>query len=270
MKIFIDFEATQENEIVSIGAVSESGSTFHYLVKPQFSSISQYLSQLIHLSNKDLENEKSLDEVFSLMYDWVAAQEPAPCKWEFLCYGTDNNFITASFKNIHSDKATVLAAVMLAKLEDAYKSTIRNFFHGPISLIHAFNYVENAINEQRHNPLEDALMFQKVYEYVNNNPPLPCHPLNKSFDQVVEEIKMPSGTFWCRSEGKNAKTRTFPNIDAAIDWYINTKIAANQRPLVHRETIMKNIMKSIRKKEKYANYYWFRNKEEVKNSGSNN
>ena len=28
MKIFVDFEATQENEIVSIGAVTENGQTF--------------------------------------------------------------------------------------------------------------------------------------------------------------------------------------------------------------------------------------------------
>ena len=44
MKFFIDFEATQANEIISIGVVSETGTTFKSLVKPQLSSISPYIT----------------------------------------------------------------------------------------------------------------------------------------------------------------------------------------------------------------------------------
>ena len=56
MIFYLDFEATQpENEIIAIGAVTENGSTFHSLVKPQFSSISQFVSDLTHISQEDLE-----------------------------------------------------------------------------------------------------------------------------------------------------------------------------------------------------------------------
>lgn len=261
MKIFIDFEATQENEIISIGAVAENGQTFYSLVKPQFSSISQYIGQLIHVSNEMVETENTLDEVFTIMYLWLQNQCPNLTEWEFLAYGADNKFVSASMRNVHSEKATILAALMIAKMTDAY-GAIKTFFHGSISLIHAFNYIEQVENQQQHNPLEDALMFQKVYEYTQNNEPLLCHPLNPQFDKIVEAIKMPSGTFWCTTGGKNHTPRTFATIDDAINWVINTKINAANRPIVHRERIMVNIMKSIRTHSKYQGYYWYRNKEE--------
>ena len=265
MKIFVDFEATQENEIVSIGAVTENGQTFYSLVKPQFSSISQYISQLIHVSNETVANEKTLDEVLTIMYQWLQNQCSNLAEWEFLAYGADNKFVSASMRNIHSEKATILAALMIVKMTDAY-GAIKTFFHGSISLIHAFNYVEQVENKQRHNPLEDAIMFQKVYEYTQNNEPLLCHPLNPQFDKIVEAVKMPSGTFWCTTGGKNHKPRTFATIDDAIDFFINTCICKEQRTSVHRERIMKNIMVSVRKGSKYAGYYWHRNKEEEVNA----
>lgn len=261
MKIFIDFEATQEKEIVSIGAVTENGQTFYSLVKPQFSSISQYISQLIHISNETVANETTLDEVLTIMYQWLWGQCSNIAEWEFLAYGADNKFVSASMRNIHSEKATILAALMIAKMTDAY-GTIKSFFHGPISLIHAFNYVEQAENKQRHNPLEDAMMFQKVYEYTRNNEPLPCHPLNEQFNNTMAAVKMPSGAFWCTTGSKNYKPRTFATIDDAIDFFINTCIGKEQRASVHRERVMKNIMVSVRKNSKYAGYYWYRNKEE--------
>ena len=261
MKIFIDFEATQENEIISIGAVAENGQTFYSLVKPQFSSISQYISQLIHISNETIANEKTLDEVLTIMYHWLQNQCSNLAEWEFLAYGADNKFVSASIRNIHSEKATILAALMIAKMTNAC-GAIKTFFHGTISLIHAFNYIEQVENKQRHNPLEDALMFQKVYEYTQNNEPLLCHPLNSQFDKTVEAMKMPSGTFWCTTGSKNHTPRTFATIDDAIDFFINTCINKEQRASVHRDRIMKNIMVSVRKGSKYAGYYWHRNKEE--------
>ena len=265
MKIFIDFEATQENEIVSIGAVTESGQTFYSLVKPQFSSISQYISQLIHVSNETVANEKPLDEVLTIMYQWLHNQCSNLAEWEFLAYGADNKFVCASMRNIHSEKATILAALMIAKMTDAY-GAIKTFFHGSISLIHAFNYVEQVENKQWHNPLEDALMFQKVYEYIQNNEPLSCHPLNPQFNQTEVAVKMPSGVFWCTTGGKKHKPRTFATIDDAINFFINTCVGKEQRASVHRERVMKNIMMSVRKGNKYAGYYWHRNKDEEVNA----
>lgn len=263
MKFFVDFEATQANEIISIGAVAENGATFQSLVKPQLSSISLYISQLTHITDEMVSNANYLDEVFDQMYDWVTAQCPDLTAWEFLAYGTDEKFVKASLPNIKTRQSMILAAMMIATMKDASRD-IKKFFNGPISLINAFNYVENLEKEQRHDPLEDAIMFQKVYEHTLNNEPLVEHPIHPEYSNPPVNCKMPSGTFSCRGDGKNAKIHQFANIDEAIDWYITTKISMEDRPRVHRERIMKNIMVAVRKKSKYANYRWYRVKEEEK------
>lgn len=260
MKIFIDFEATQENEIVAIGAVTEIGETFYSLVKPQFSSISQYLSQLIHISNRMLKTENTLNEIFDLMYHWLYNQCPDITKWEFFAYGSDDKYVSASLRNIYSEKPLILAALMIAKMTDVCEKS-KLFFKGSISLIKALNYIENSDNKQCHNPLEDALMLQKVYEYMESTAPLAQHPFSKK-SETKTEIAMPSGSFWCIADCKKKNRHDFKNIDEAIDWFIKNKIGSAQRDYVHRENIMKNIMCAVKRKSKYAGCNWYRNKKE--------
>lgn len=262
MKFFIDFEATQANEIISIGAVAENGATFQSLVKPQLSSISPYISQLTHITDEMLSNANYLDEAFDQMYDWVTKQCPDLTAWEFLAYGADEKFVKASLPNIKTRQPMILAAMMIATMKDASKD-IKKFFNGSISLINAFNYVENLEKEQRHDPLEDAIMFQKVYEHTLNNEPPVDSPAHAAHSRATN-CNMPSGAFSCKSSGKNAQIHQFANIDEAIDWYIANKIPMEDRPRVHRERIMKNIMVAVRKNSKYANYRWYRVKEKEK------
>lgn len=269
MLFFLDFEATQpENEIIAVGAVAENGNTFYSLVKPQLSSISNYVSQLTHISSEDLEKAKTIDEVFLNFDIWLSRQEPDLMKWKFISYGDDGSFIKNTLPAITKSSAFILATVMMAKIENCYEDT-RKFFHGPIKLIHAFNFVQSAETEQKHDPLEDALMLQKVYEYTQTHDPLPCHPLNQNFNAVVSNaaVKMPSGTFWCRYVGpgkENGKGRNFESCEEAIEWLINNVIKPADPKRVHRDRIMTNIMKAIRKKTHYCNFKWGRFKEEEK------
>ena len=264
MNFYIDFEATQPaNEIIAIGAVAENDSTFHSLVKPQLSSISQYVSQLTHISAKDLEKAPDINEVLRSFDLWMTQQEPDIMNWRFITYGDDAQFIKSTLPAITDGHAFTIAAILMAKIENCYEDT-RKFFHGTIKLVHAFNYVQSAETEQKHNPLEDAMMLQKVYEYTQTHEPLPCHPLNKEFDAALsnQSVKMPSGTFWCKTSGKNAKIHQFSSCDDAINWLITDVMRAKEPELVHRDRVMTNIMKAIRKKSKYCNYNWGRVKEE--------
>ena len=106
MKFFIDFEATQANEIISIGAVTENGATFKSLVKPQLSSISPYINQLTHITEEMVSNAKCLDEVFDEMYDWVTRQCADLTEWEFLSYGGDEKFVKGFQDRTKSDRGT--------------------------------------------------------------------------------------------------------------------------------------------------------------------
>ena len=256
MKFYIDFEATQASEIISIGCVTETGATFRSLVKPQFSFISPYISQLTHITNELLKNENTLDFVFNQMYDWAVNLCPSILDWEFLAYGTDEDFVKASLSNIHTEHSMILAAMMIAKMQNGAKEA-KHFFHGTISLIHAFNHVENVKREQRHDPLEDAIMFQKVYEYMQENEPLEEHPLHNG----PVDYRSPSGKFYCKARGKNAKECEFETCEEAITWLINNVMRPKEPEKVHRDRIMTNIMKAVRGKSMYCGYKWRRVKE---------
>lgn len=261
MKFYIDFEATQpENEIIAIGAVAENGATFHSLVKPQLSSISPYVSQLTHISPEDLEKAPNIDKALIDFDLWMMSQESDIMKCRFIAYGDDSKFVKSTLPAITNDHAFTCAAILMAKIEDCYDET-RKFFHGTIKLVHAFNYVQSVETEQKHNPLEDAMMLQKVYEYTQTHEPLPAHPLNKNFSEIVD-YKSPSGVFYCRGTGKNAKERSFTSCEAAIDWLIKDVMRAKEPETIHRDRIMKNIMKAIRTKKAYCSLKWRRVKEE--------
>ncbi len=264
MKFYIDFEATQpENEIIAIGAVAENGATFHSLVKPQLSSISQYVSRLTHISDEDLEEAPTIDKVLVNFDSWMMSQESDIMNCQFISYGNDDKFIKSTLPAIKDQHAFTVAAILMAKIEDCYDAT-RKFFHGSIRLVHAFNFVQSMEIEQNHNPLEDAMMLQKVYEYTQTHDPLPCHPLNENFNTAME-YKSPSGTFFCRGTGKNAKEKAFNTCEDAIDWLIKDVMRAKEPETIHRDRIMKNIMKAVRTKKAYCSLKWRRVKEEEGN-----
>ena len=261
MRFFLDFEATQpENEIIAIGAVAENGATFHTLVKPQLSSISPYVSQLTHISPEALEKAPNIDKALIDFDLWMMSQESDIMKCRFIAYGDDSKFIKSTLPAITNDHAFTVAAILMAKIEDCYDAT-RKFFHGTIKLVHAFNYVQSVETEQKHNPLEDAMMLQKVYEYTQTHEPLPAHPLSKNFSEIVD-YKSPSGTFYCCGTGKNAKERSFASCEDAIDWLIIDVMRAKEPEAIHRDRIMKNIMKAVRTKKAYCSLKWRRVKEE--------
>ena len=253
MKFYIDFEATQpENEIIAIGAVAETGATFYALVKPQLSSISKYVSDLIHVSAEDLEKAKNIDQVMIEFDMWITRQEPDIMRCRFISYGNDSQFIKATLPVVKDEHAFVCMACMLAKIEDCSKEMFK-FFHGTISLIHAFNYVQSIETKQRHNPLEDAMMLQKVYEYTQNNDPLAHHPVNHN----TTSYNSPSGVFYCKSS-KNGVEYCFNTCEEAIDWLIHNAMSSEDPGKIHRDRVMKNIMKAIRSNTKYCNYSWRR------------
>ena len=256
MNIYIDFEATQpENEIIAIGAVADNGAEFYSLVKPQISSISDFVSRLTHISEEALENAKNIDEVMVSFDNWLMKQEPDIMNCRFISYGDDSTFIKHTIPVVKDIHAFTIMACILAKIEDGSKNVFK-YFNGGISLINAFNYVQSMETKQKHNPLDDALMLQKVYEHAITNKPLAEHPI--SHDKMVNNVKMPSGAFWCKQKGKNQKIYRFDCIEDAIEWLITDVIHAPEPEVVHRDRVMAHIMKAIRTSSKYCNFVWHR------------
>ena len=261
MNFYVDFEATQpEQEIISIGAVADNGMTFHSLIKPQFSSVSKYISDMTGITQSDVETAKTFDCVMRDFYQWCAIQESYLIKWNFYSYGdSDIDFLKHTLQNVISENALIITSLMIATMKD-YSKDVTKYFHSTTSLIKAFNYLKELDNKQKHNALEDAKMLAEVYSKISNQPPLEQNPFKLAQREQEAQYTFPSGRFFCKGLGKNSKEREFADIHEAIEWIINTNIRAEDREAVHRDRMATKIMKSIRKQSNYIGYKWRREK----------
>lgn len=258
MNFYVDFEATQpEQEIISIGVYSDNKESFYALVKPQFSKISKYITDMTGITNEMVEDRYDLDTAFNDLYVWCANQETNLNEWHFYSYGDgDVDFIKHSMCNIQTQRPLIIASIMIATMKDFSKDVTR-YFHGTTSLIKAFNYLKSLENKQKHNALEDAKMLADVFVKITDQEPLSENPF---VERAINDYTFPSGRFFCKAKGKNAKEREFGCIQEAIEWLINTNIAKDSREAVRRDKMATKIMKAIRKNECYMNYKWRRDK----------
>ena len=260
MRIFLDFEATQpEQEIISIGACSDNHRTFYEMVKPQFSTVSKYITEMTGITNEDLETAYDLDTALDDLFTWCYNQESNITKWHFYSYGEgDVDFLKHSLCNVKSQNSLIIASLIIATMQD-YSKQVFNYFRGTTSLIKAFNYFKDLDNKQKHNALEDAEMLADVFMKINEQNPLDTNPF---IEKRIEEINytFPSGKFYCKSTGKNAKEREFYSIHEAMEWLIDLKIAQKDREMIRRDKMAAKIMKAVRKKDTYMQYLWRREK----------
>jgi inhibitor of KinA sporulation pathway (predicted exonuclease) len=258
MRFYVDFEATQpEQEIISIGIVAEDGSTFSSLMKPKHSKITKFITDLTGITQEMMDEAPSADQVFSALYYWLSDKEKNFHNWDFYSFGDgDQTFLKCTADSLESNGAVLTAGVILLTLKD-YSKVARSFFKGRTSLINAFNYVKSQETTQIHDALEDAKMLQIVAEYIEHSEPLKTNPFVPG---MPANVKMPSGTFTCRHT-KNGKYCEFVSCDDAIDWLITNVIRPANPSAIHRERIMKNIMKAVRTGKCYAEFKWTRSKE---------
>lgn len=166
MKFFIDFEAQQfSNDIISIGCVAEDNSEFYSLVRPvRNKKISNLIKELTGLTQEDLNEAPTSEEVFNKFWDWC--YERYDGKLEFYCYGScDSSFIKTNYKYTKDLKAKAILGLMSLELIN-YAGAVKSHFglKSEISLIKVFNYYKKEENNQKHNALEDAIMLKYVYE----------------------------------------------------------------------------------------------------------
>lgn len=261
MNFYVDFEATQpEQEIISIGVYSDNKESFYALVKPQFSKISKYITDMTGITSEMVEDRYDLDTALNDLYVWCAKQEANLSNWHFYSYGDgDIEFLKCSMCNIQTQRALIISSIMIATMKD-FSKTVSKYFHGSTSLIKAFNYLKSLENKQKHNALEDAKMLAEIYSKIEGQTPLNEYPFHPTETTNNEPFTFPSGKFFCKALGKNAKEREFANILDAIDWLIKTRIGQTEKDKVHKDRMAIKIMKAIRKQDTYMGYKWRRDK----------
>lgn len=261
MNFYVDFEATQpEQEIISIGVYCDNKESFYALVKPQFSKVSKYITDMTGITNEMLADGYDFDTALNNLYIWCSQQETNLNNWHFYSYGDgDIEFLKCSICNIVTEQPLIIASIMIATMQD-FSKEVTKYFRGTTSLIKAFNYLKSLENKQKHNALEDAKMLADIFTKIYNKPPLTANPFGLRNYENKTDYKFPSGCFFCKATGKNAKERKFYCIQEAIEWLISTNIAKDSRDGVHRDRIATKIMKAIRKDDTYMGYKWRRDK----------
>ena len=262
MNFFVDFEATQpEGEIISIGITSENGEEFYSLVKPCRSQVTPYITQLTHITEKMLADAPSANLVFEALYCWLKKQCDNMADWHFFCYGKEDvNFLRFTIGTLTRENAIIAASIMGMKMTNFAENT-EKFFHTKVSLIKAYNYILEEQNKQQHNALDDAKMLSLVFCHVTETTPPQYNPFIQRIEVKSngEPYNSPSGTFTARRKGQIVE---FGSCEDAIDWLLTEVIRPKDVNTVHRDRIMKNIMKAIRTKGKYCTFSWERTKEE--------
>ena len=261
MNFYVDFEATQpEQEIISIGVYSDNKESFYALVKPQFSKISKYITDMTGITNEMVEDRYDLDTAFNDLYVWCANQELNINEWHFYSYGDgDVDFIKHSMCNIQTQRSLIIASIMIATMKD-FSKDVTHYFHRTISLIRAFNFLKDLEDKQKHNSLDDAKMLAEIYSKISNQAPLEENPFKAIREEQEAHYTFPSGRFFCKGLGKNSKEKEFADIHEAIEWIINTNIRIEDRENVRRDRMATKIMKAIRKQSNYIGYKWRREK----------
>ena len=228
----------------------------HKLNLQTIADLSQYITDMTGITNEALATENDLNVVFGDLYAWCYNQEPNITNWHFYSYGDgDVDFIKHSLCNIKGEQQLIIASLMIATMTDFSEKT-RKYFCGTVSLIKAFNYLQNLDNKQKHNALEDAKMLAEVFTKIYDKQPLNVFPFERD-ENFKPAYTFPSGRFFCKA---NKKEREFADIHDAIHFLIESNVKKEDREKVHRDRMACRIMKAIRKKEKYMGYNWRREK----------
>lgn len=264
MRFFLDVEATQpENEIISIGVVTENGESFYSLVRPSFSEVSPLVAELTGIG-EELKWASEINVVLKYLNKWILARCGSYIDAQFYSYGEDIYYFKATLPMVETEKGFQCMVAIIAKLEDASKKVFK-YFQGTISLINAYNYINATDYEQAHNALSDAQMLREVIHYIEENDPLEARPVFLTAGHSAGEItgELPHGTFYISNSKKSKSTMRLGDINDAIDWVIQG-LNESERELVHKNRVALKIMKAVRKKESYCGMYWSREKGEKK------
>lgn len=165
MKIFVDFEANMPREIVSIGAISETGYAFYSLIEPH-EPLHKIIKKITGLTDEDFEEVPSIEEVTDTFMRWVdTVTNGGP--YEFLVYGNQDPIFVAGSIQMTNDKQT---KEMLQDVKDNLKNVDKaiarsaGWSYVP-SLEKAYTMMGGTFeNGHPHNALKDAEMLKYVYE----------------------------------------------------------------------------------------------------------
>lgn len=165
MKYYIDFEASDaEQRIISVGCVREDGQTFYSLVSVD-DPITEYIEELTHISQEDIDNAPSQCEVFTNLFEFIYGDDNP----EIMNYGDkDVDYVFNTLNYSSSFKEELILSYLYLNMIDISDELKAHFYvNKAISLAKLSLYYFPELEEQNHNALDDAILLKKVHEKMS-------------------------------------------------------------------------------------------------------
>ena len=258
MDIYLDFEATQF--------------TAHK------KELTKFITNLTGITPEMIEYALTPDEAFYDLFFWISemAQEAIGEPIFYHAYGgMDKIFLQNAVKNITQNAVIkdFVEKLSYSIIDDSYKVCrffhaktigvsykVCRFFHAKTIGVHkALNYFEKDLDDQDHDPLNDAIILNKLMDYLFLAKPLECSP----FESPNKSNQTPSmlGKYSARQMNvKNAPVIPFDCFDDAVNW-IYKKIKKNNPDSI-RKNVKKHLKNAILNNRQYHGYAWKNIKEE--------
>lgn len=260
MRFFIDFEGTQfSHEIISVGIIAEDGATFYSTVRPKKSKVTSFITELTGLTNEEIAEAPTADEVFGDLFDWIfakAGQENA----RFYVYGNgDSDFIIHTIKNCQTFKANLCLCRILGNLVDYNPKTVHALhLERSIGLSKVLSAFRGEEITQAHNSLEDALFLKELVSYIENGI-RPKVPIDEKYF-TPGNIPEPPLIDRDKTTKYFAFGKEFENLREAASWVMNYKMCKKNRKQTTLNNIAKKIENKINKQEPYFGEIWRKEK----------
>lgn len=241
--VFIDFEASQyTQEIISIGAVMDTGEEFYSLIKINH-DIGFFVSNLTNIKKENLENAPKADKVFDYFYNWLVLNNKDGDRIQFICYGnSDLTFANNTLKTIKNSFFAQSALSLIINNIVDYAEYIKAYFglSKHVSLIKVAQYYSNEQLTQDHNALNDAKLLKFVYENIQKGEKLVENP----FREYAQKIEV--------YENENL-IETFYGMAEAIKWL---KTIIQMPKGTQRKRIENKIISASQQQKSYCGYNW--------------
>lgn len=272
MICYLDFEAngiSQAQEIISIGAVTETGESFYSLVRPH-AKLDKRIKQLTSISQEEAEIAPSIEEVMDRFYQWLfKIKNGAGANMQYYVYGhEDTHFIDCSIALTDDEVTEARLMVVKDNIEDVSKRVAKKFNRDSIGLRSAYLTMILSSDEptlQRHNALEDAEMLKYVWEHLDDyEMPEGIIPVKVPHADLSYKNHKNSGKrvskkdpkymvaikVWRKTKKKGYQEWVFPNVAAA------SGIVTDTKQIGRRLKAMDKILEACETGEKIGDKYF--------------
>ena len=260
MNIYLDFEATQfKGNIIAIGAYCDRGQ-FDCLVKPpKGDKVTKFITRLTGITPEMAKNALSIEEAFFDLYEWIFSitQDNIGGPTFFHVFGDmDKVFLRNAARHCSVAGIKKFIKKLADSLIDDSKEVCEYFHTKAVGVYKGLKFFEPDIQDQDHDPLNDAIALQKLMFHINFSTPLKECPFK---DKVVNDTTQSKYIITAvKNKNHKIKIQTFLKPEEAYHWAYQEVIKTN--PWALKKNVSHNVRKAFLNNGKYLGWTWEKKK----------